>query len=169
MVSHPAAGELDPPLSPFHQGHAFQPFAMSIFPPTSADHIHPFQSHPDPVGIFSSESTHQKMCFFLLAQCSFRPYVCFPFRVGKKESFIIFISVLHSNYCERPSKNSKERVRAKRSLCQLTASERENLQLQRWRVGVTHRAPLGPSSKKQLYHCLAEKKLMIRLQSELKG
>lgn len=67
------------------------------------------------------------MCFFLLAQRSFRPYVCFPLRVGKKKFYIIFISVLCSNYGARPSVNSEDLVKAKKSLFQLTASKQKTI------------------------------------------
>lgn len=43
---------------------------------------------------------------------------------GQEKFFIIFISELHGNYCERPSVNSRELVRAEKSLCNLPASEK---------------------------------------------
>lgn len=46
---------------------------------------------------------------------------------GQEKIFIIFISGLHGNYCERPSVNGRELLGVEKISCHLPASEAENL------------------------------------------
>lgn len=75
------------------------------------------------------------MCLFSAGTRQFQTICVLSLKGGQENFFIIFISELHGNYCERPRVNSRELVGAEKSSCQLPASETENLLLRRWRVG----------------------------------
>lgn len=72
------------------------------------------------------------MCLFSVGTRQFQTICVLSLKGGQEKIFIIFISELHGNYCERPSVNSRELAGAEKSLCHLPAFETENLLLQRW-------------------------------------
>lgn len=69
----------------------------------------------------------KRYAFFSAGTRQFQTICVLSLKGGQEKFFIIFVSELHGNYCERPSVNDRELVGAEKSTCHLPASEAENL------------------------------------------